>query len=44
MPVGTDQLRADQQRLDTAGAEERQRSEEVQNPDPLVIGRRQPAD
>ena len=42
--VRADQLGANQQRLDAAGAEERQRGEEVEDPDPLVISRRQPAD
>ena len=33
-----------QQRLDPAGPEERQRREEVHEPDALVVGRRQPAE
>ena len=38
------QLSADQQRLDTARAEEHERGEEVEQADPLVIDRRQPAE
>jgi hypothetical protein len=41
--VGAQELRAHQQRLDPAGREEHQRREEVKDPDPLVIGRRHPA-
>jgi hypothetical protein len=42
--VGLRELRADQQRLDPARAEEGERGEEVEERDPLVVDRRQPAE
>ena len=42
--VRSGQLRADQQGLDAAGTEEHERGEEVEQADPLVIDRRQPAE
>jgi hypothetical protein len=38
------ELRPHQQRLDPTGAEKRERGEEVEEPDPLVIRGRQPAE
>jgi hypothetical protein len=38
------ELRAHEERLDAAGAEEGERREEVEEPDPLVVDGREPAD
>jgi hypothetical protein len=43
-PVRLRELRADEQRFDPTGAEERERREEVEKRDPLVVDRRQPAE
>jgi hypothetical protein len=44
LPVRAGELCADQQRLDSAGAEECERREQVEEPDPLVVDCRQPAE
>jgi hypothetical protein len=36
--IGTDELGADEERLGPAGGEEGERGEEVEDPDPLVVG------
>ena len=44
MSVWPGKLRADQQGLDAAGAEEDERREEVEKTDPLVVDGREPAE